>query len=368
MHSHLHHLSSRLPLPTRSYFCPKSISVSVLHARRYATHKDPVIPSSLLSQALDQRHRAARRDDNVGPFQLGIVPPTPEEVGNVKKWSQLSAGGKVARATARATSLTVILFGAGLSAVLIYALTSELFSRNSPTVLYNEACEMIKSSPRVARYLPGPLMFHNNPPSSLRPRHRNHQVASQIVLDASGQEHLLLNFYVQSRASDPNPSTTSSDQSYVTSIGNWIKHVSEISWDEAKETAESVSESAHRLVRYLAGKPEPARPRAATSVEETKEKEKGKEKGSWWGLAGVFGGLRNSLGGGVHEGVERSVDGRVWTDGEVHADLVKDADGYFRFRYILVDIPNSRTRNPIRVFVERSSDVRENEPVWRFTS
>jgi hypothetical protein len=54
-----------------------------------------------------------------------------------------------ARATARTTNLTVILFGAGLTTVLIYALTSELFSKNSPTVLYNEACERIKSSPRV---------------------------------------------------------------------------------------------------------------------------------------------------------------------------------------------------------------------------
>jgi TIM21 len=53
------------------------------------------------------------------------------------------------RATARTTNLTVILLGAGLTTVLVYALTSELFSRNSPTVLYNEACEHITSSPRV---------------------------------------------------------------------------------------------------------------------------------------------------------------------------------------------------------------------------
>ena len=36
--------------------------------------------------------------------------------------------------------LTVIPFGAGFSALLVYALTSELFSRDSPTVLH-EACE-----------------------------------------------------------------------------------------------------------------------------------------------------------------------------------------------------------------------------------
>ena len=54
------------------------------------------------------------------------------------------------RTTQRTTNLTVILLGAGLSAVLVYALTSELFSKNSPTVLYNDACERIKTSPHVS--------------------------------------------------------------------------------------------------------------------------------------------------------------------------------------------------------------------------
>lgn len=57
----------------------------------------------------------------------------------------------VVRATARTTNLTVILLGAGLTAVLGYALTSELFSNNSPTVLYGQACEKIKASPKVRR-------------------------------------------------------------------------------------------------------------------------------------------------------------------------------------------------------------------------
>ena len=55
----------------------------------------------------------------------------------------------VFRTTARTSNLGVVLLGAGLFAVLTYALTSELFSRNSPTVLYGEACEKIKNAPRV---------------------------------------------------------------------------------------------------------------------------------------------------------------------------------------------------------------------------
>ena len=59
----------------------------------------------------------------------------------------------VTRTAARTTNLTVILLGAGLSVVLIYALTSELFSKNSPTVLYGDACERIKASPAVRFFI-----------------------------------------------------------------------------------------------------------------------------------------------------------------------------------------------------------------------
>ena len=55
----------------------------------------------------------------------------------------------VVRTTARLSNLVVILFGAGFSAMLVYALTSELFSKNSATVLYGQACDLIRSSPKV---------------------------------------------------------------------------------------------------------------------------------------------------------------------------------------------------------------------------
>jgi TIM21 len=55
----------------------------------------------------------------------------------------------VIRTTARTSNLIVILLGAGLSVALIYALTTDLFSRNSASVLHNEACEKIKSSSEV---------------------------------------------------------------------------------------------------------------------------------------------------------------------------------------------------------------------------
>ena len=69
-------------------------------SRHYATHRDSpthvqpgVSPSSLLSQALDQKQRRSRREDTVGPFQLGLSQPSFGE-GTTKKWSELSPKGK----------------------------------------------------------------------------------------------------------------------------------------------------------------------------------------------------------------------------------------------------------------------------------
>lgn len=68
----------------------------LLPFRTYATHRDAATASTtpLLSQALDQRQRSARRQDSVGPFQLGLIPPTPQDVGEIKKWSQLNTTEK----------------------------------------------------------------------------------------------------------------------------------------------------------------------------------------------------------------------------------------------------------------------------------
>jgi len=357
-----------------SPICARSLIVTQC-SRHYATHRDSptyvqpgVSSSSLLSQALDQKQRGSRREDSVGPFQLGLSQPSSGQ-GTQKKWSELSPKGKAMRATARTTNLTVILFGAGLTTVLIYALTSELFSRNSPSALYNEACEHIKSSPRVAKYLPGSLVFHNNPPSVLRPRHRNRHVSSQIVLDSDGREHMLLTFYVQVNSHSPDK-----DVSYVESVSSWLKdtatNISETSWQGAGEwvklhTLETV-DSAKDLFRYLSGDPVPSRsatPEVTLPVSRKQEKPAEQGKGFWSGFTGLFGSLRSGSLKGPHEGTVDAGRNTVWQEGEVHADLVRDASGYLVFRYILIDIPSSQSRNPLRVFVHRTNNVRENEPV-----
>ena len=58
--------------------------------RSYATHRNNA--SDLLSQTLDVK-RGSRRKDTVGPFVLGVS-PSQQSAENVKRWSELSTGGK----------------------------------------------------------------------------------------------------------------------------------------------------------------------------------------------------------------------------------------------------------------------------------
>ena len=48
----------------------------------------------------------------------------------------------------------VILLGGTLFALLTYALTTELFAKNSPTVLHNQAIDLIESSKVVSARWP----------------------------------------------------------------------------------------------------------------------------------------------------------------------------------------------------------------------
>ncbi|CAL1696398.1 unnamed protein product [Somion occarium] len=272
----------------------------LLPFRTYATHRDAATASTtpLLSQALDQRQRSARRQDSVGPFQLGLIPPTPQDVGEIKKWSQLNTTEKVVRTTARTTNLVVILFGAGLSAVLFYALTSEMFSKNSPTVLYGQACDIIKASPRVTQFLQGPFTFHNNPPTGVRPRHRNHHTFSQIFVDQTGREHMRLHFFVQGR--EPGSVNEEDSNGYIGSVVAWTERtasdLSKMTFDEvvngAKSRASEAVEACRGVFRFLSGEPVPSKEAPGAPIPESKEEPE--PRGWMSSVTGMFSGLKGS--------------------------------------------------------------------------
>lgn len=331
--------------------------------------------SSLLSQALDQRQSAAQdaQMDSAGPFMLGSIKrlgPTP------KKWKELSTKGKVYRSTARTSNLLVIVAGAGLTGILAYTLLSDLFSPNSPTVKYGEACKLISQSRDVQESLPGSLVFHNNPSSSIRPRHRNRHVSSQLFVDSSGREHLILHFYA--RASPERPSWLSKD-GYLGRPLEALRSLTEGQWglsdltDWVSESARAAKDKSRRLFLYLIGDSEPSPPPLfpysgleSTSGRQTKIGNAGTNGGVWSSITGIFSGLGKTLstGGGYnHEKDDHSVH---YEEAEIHCDLVKDDNGKFQWRYIIADMPSSQANYPKRVFVYRAPGVRDLEPVMRW--
>jgi import inner membrane translocase subunit TIM21 len=129
---------------------------------------------------------------------------------------------------------------------------------------------------------------------------------------------MLLNFYVQGSSS-----AKSAQQADEEAGPSYIESLSSITLDEAialaKDKLESIGQSAKRAFRYLSGDVAPSPvPHPQLSTNDNQENDREQEKGMW-SFAGLFSGLKGRRN--VAEGVGDS--GVSWTEGEVHADLVR---------------------------------------------
>lgn len=182
---------------------------------------------------------------------------------------------------------------------------------------------------QVAKYINGPLTFYLDPPSGVRPRHRNHRVSSQIRVDSSGREHMIMSFYVQ--GSTPGPATAQ-DFSYWDRLSGWTHEkldvLSELTFDEfiarTTERAAYVWDRSKGTFKYLIGAP--VSPPPSPSPSDSKEPPPN-EKKQGWGLMGLFSSLKGPRGGPAVE--SHAEPEKVFTEGEVHAHLVKVCGGWF---------------------------------------
>lgn len=196
--------------------CPKHpgrlarLPFVAISQRHYATYKDrttpnPAAPSGSESNVYGQTSRSAfEGSETVGPFPLGVgssgrsqvwkpwkelgvggkcectfgivvevrLLPLPSAVamshGMIKLWSKLTTVGRTVKQSA---NLGIILLGGGLFVVLTLSLTTELFAKNSPSVLYSQAVDLIRSSDAVSLLRP-PLSTAHNPLFTLPPKPR----------------------------------------------------------------------------------------------------------------------------------------------------------------------------------------------------
>lgn len=178
------------------------------------------------------------------------------------------------------------------------------------------------------KHFRAPLSFHNNAPSTHRPRHRNRHVNSLLAVDASGKEHLLLNFYVQ--GCDPSAvSAPPGSESLVNRVYDWTasktSSISELTYDEALQWAKDASshalQASRRAFAYLIGEPLPPLPQPTLPLR--REIDNGpNSKESSWSLSGIFTRLTGQRRGGGDRRSE-ALNGTVYSTGEVHADFVK---------------------------------------------
>jgi import inner membrane translocase subunit TIM21 len=154
-------------------------------------------------------------------------------------------------------------------------------------------------------------------------------------VDSTGREHMILNFYVQGKP--PGSSSTLHNdppESYLDTVVHWTRDkvslLSELTLNEAvewtKDCASNVWEQSKGAFRYLSGAPLPPISLPVHPTEDMLETKKAKNKG--WSFIGMFSGLRGNRTGTTETNVNRA-HREMWTDGEVHADLIRVCSALF---------------------------------------
>lgn len=126
---------------------------------------------------------------------------------------------------------------------------------------------------------------------------------------------MLLNFYIQG-SSLPSLQTEDEKDSQWTS---YVDSLASLTFEDVKEKTSRFTDLARSAFQYLRGDTVPTVILPATTDKEKNKGQERTEENSWWGLTGLFSGLRGRK---SHD-VGSHGTGTAWTEGEVHADLVR---------------------------------------------
>ncbi|KAI8085878.1 TIM21-domain-containing protein [Gilbertella persicaria] len=127
--------------------------------------------------------------------QVPVSSKKSNSLSAVKPWSELSTPQKVVAASKTTMNLGVIAAGVTLTTAIVYYITSELFSSQSPTSIFNDVVDRIRVHEELVQILGEPIKGHGEP--SRNKRRRNRRIASQEVEDQNGDAHLFMRFYVE---------------------------------------------------------------------------------------------------------------------------------------------------------------------------
>lgn len=152
---------------------------------------------------------------------------------------------------------------------------------------------------------------------------------------------MFLHFYIQ--GSQPGTRAADASEGYIDSMIHWtgdgFSRLSDMSFDDVvdgvRARAAGVAESSRALLRFLSGEPTPTSP--ANHPPTRKPAPAEREPSSAWSFAGLFSGIKSKRHG---DGLDVA-GGRVFLEGEAHAELVRNDQGYFDFKDLIVEIPSA---------------------------
>lgn len=254
------------------------------------------------------------------------------------------------RTTQQMGNLTIILVGVGLLVILSIALSTELFAKNSPSVLYSQCIDMIRDSDAVgthltthttdysqlnAYFLP-PMSFTHSPHSSAPTRGTAPVVHRAVRHPSSGRDHLILTFWVHGRGRDePEPLGWAKRwwAEGETQLRKFASFVGLVEPVEDPTAADAAVAAAHNAVAN-----------AEAAAEE-------QGPGFLGRLTSAFAFRGPTSGVSIRSASRTPPPPGTYKVGEVRADYVKNAAGHYTMLALVVDVPSSRAPYPGRALV-----------------
>lgn len=136
---------------------------------------------------------------------------------------------------------------------------------------------------------------------------------------------MILNFFVEGHAPHAERRRSLGERGYADAALDWVNEgairVSELTLGDVREQLRGAWDATKGAIRYVSGDPAPRVEYPATAAPVREEHGGKRSESSRWSFAGLFSGLRGVRGGPTDAEVQ--AEGQTYTEGEVHADLVR---------------------------------------------
>ncbi|GAA5942435.1 Tim21p [Sporobolomyces koalae] len=317
-------------------------AVPVRTIRLYSTAPSSSSPASNPAFARGSLNRAssaaASGSPHIGPFPLPHSQLDRDYLisQQAKTWSNLNGPQKLGEAAKQTSSFFVVLAGAGLCGLVVWAVGSELFSENSPTRIFEDITERIQQDQALQTILLPPYSFHGS--TTTDRMRRNRRIAHSITHDPqTGLETLFIRFTLSAR--DPAAELEAQEESWLDWSKKWI---GPLVWQD--------SHHPEQYQPHLSTDPKPVEPEIGTKSQRDSRSQGwtgwfGGFVGAAFGMTSGKGFISDSSNGesGLFKRLRKPKLGE-FSQGEVVAELQKDPrTNQFVYKQLFVAVPDTAT-------------------------